>query len=655
MKPALGGLAALTALALAVLAAPNNPAPAATDEPPPAPAADPLAYSAISAVLAANGGKPPATGEQLALALAKVGRFAQLAVPFSAVRLESGLSNPRVILTSRVAGLSPAEANRPNLDGRLFLVANMDRPRGPGEDPRVGSVEFISWNARRLRFDFGVIEGMGGPSGPEIRVVDGGRCFSCHKNRGPILGADPWSNTTHDELVRIALADRLRLASPVPTPGRLNLPVGAARDRIDGMFLLAPDGPDVDFGVRLGGSLRLNRELFRAMNRTPGGRKAFVTMLVAVTAAGPLNAKNSLTQQGVDLAMSPSLPKVAADWVALQKGSHSGMLADFTPAGVSFPGPRPPSGENSLGARSGQGAGRWGGKGTQPPPRPPSPAETQRKALEQVNEQIVAQRKLEVSKKVVVYDEARANGLHGLPSTAQPSNPRAFLQLPVATPHRASEVVNALMLASTLGLTEGDRRFLAAVLFDAAKRVRKTGVTVTVLAKQVFEGGEFADVLGGGPLPDRDEFKDRFVAGLDALLKTQYGLSAGVGEDRRRYTSLPRVEPGADEPEAEVVPTTACLRCHEIRGPVKAPVLDLIPALAFDPFDKTGREAWVAATTDRKAKRQALERMMKRMAEDADMPPEDAPEHERFRVAAAATFDEARAFLDAELKKVKGK
>ena len=37
------------------------------------------------------------------------------------------------------------------------------------------------------------------------------------------------------------------------------------------------------------------------------------------------------------------------------------------------------------------------------------------------------------------------------------------------------------------------------------------------------------------------------------------------------------------------------------------------------------------------------------------MPPEDAPEHERFRVGAAAAFDEAKAFLDAELKKVKGK
>jgi hypothetical protein len=259
MKPALGGLAAL---ALAVLAAPV--APAAADPPPAATPADPLPFSAISAVLAANGGRVPATGEQLAAALAGAGRFAQLAVPFSAVRLDSGLSNPRVILTPRVAGLNPAEATRPNLDARLFLVANMDRPAAGG-DPRVASVEFISWNTRRRRFDFGVIELGGGSTPPQLRVVDGGKCFSCHKNRGPILGADPWSNTAHDELVRIALSDRLRLAPP----GRVN-PVGLQRDRIDGMVLLAPDGPDVDFGVRLGATLRLNREVFRAMNRTPG-------------------------------------------------------------------------------------------------------------------------------------------------------------------------------------------------------------------------------------------------------------------------------------------------------------------------------------------------------------------------------------------------
>jgi hypothetical protein len=660
MKPALGGLAVLAAFALAVPAAPTRPA--AADEPPPAPAADALAFSAISAVLEANGGQPPATGEHLALALRKVGRFAHLPIPFSAVQLDSGLANPRVVITPLVAGLSTAEPNRPNLDGRLFFAVNMGRPREVGGDPRVTSVEFISWNTRRKRFDFGVIDNMGATgTPPELRVVDGGRCFSCHKNRGPVLGADPWSNTAHDELVRIALTDRLRLTPLTPTPGRLALAV-VPRTHIDGMALAAADGPEVDFGVRLGAALRLNREVFRVMNRTPAGRKAFVTLLVAVVGAAPLDPKNpqvQQVQQAVDAALSPSLSRVAADWVALQKGSHPGILADFTPAGVSLAGSRLPpasAAASSMGARRPQQAGgKWGGGGTTPPPRPTTPAEAQKKALDQLTEQAVNQRKVELAKKVALYDEVRANGLHGLPSAAQPSNPRAFLPLPAVTPTRASGMVNPVMLASTIGLTEGDRQFLAGALADAAKRVRKKGVTASTLARQVFEGGQFADVLAGGPLPDRDEFKDRFVTGLDDLLKANHGLSVSVPADRRLYASGPRADPAADEPEAEVVPTTACLRCHEVRGPVKAPVFDQIPVLAFDPFDKAGREAWLATTPDRKERRQVLERMTKRLFEDKDMPPEDAAEHERFRVGAAATFDEAKGFLDAELKKVKGK
>jgi hypothetical protein len=46
--------------------------------------------------------------------------------------------------------------------------------------------------------------------------------------------------------------------------------------------------------------------------------------------------------------------------------------------------------------------------------------------------------------------------------------------------------------------------------------------------------------------------------------------------------------------------------------------------------------------------------MLKRLAEDKDMPPEDAPEHEKFRTADPSAFDAVRDFLEAELKKVKG-
>jgi hypothetical protein len=78
-----------------------------------------------------------------------------------------------------------------------------------------------------------------------------------------------------------------------------------------------------------------------------------------------------------------------------------------------------------------------------------------------------------------------------------------------------------------------------------------------------------------------------------------------------------------------------------------------LPSLAFDPFDKANREAWLKSA-DRKRKQEVLARMLKRLAEDKDMPPEDAPEHDRFRVSDPAGFDAVREFLEAELKKTGG-
>jgi hypothetical protein len=105
-------------------------------------------------------------------------------------------------------------------------------------------------------------------------------------------------------------------------------------------------------------------------------------------------------------------------------------------------------------------------------------------------------------------------------------------------------------------------------------------------------------------------------------------------------------------PEVELVPTTACLRCHEVR-PTGKPGLDPLPPLAFDPFGRAAREAWVAGPADRKRKAAVLGRMLKRVGVDKDMPPEDAAEHELFRQKDPAAFDEVRRFLEAELQKVR--
>src|SRR5262249_32091252 len=103
----------------------------------------------------------------------------------------------------------------------------------------------------------------------------------------------------------------------------------------------------------------------------------------------------------------------------------------------------------------------------------------------------------------------------------------------------------------------------------------------------------------------------------------------------------------------ESIPTTACLRCHDVRVPGKSSQFSPIPMLAFDPFSKSTREAWVA-TTDNKRKEAVLTRMLKRIGQDQDMPPEDSLEYKMFRSKDPASFEEVKLFLEAELKKARG-
>jgi hypothetical protein len=605
-----------------------------------------LADSAIGAVVAANGGKPPATGEQLTKALARLGKFAQLPLPFSAVRLDSGLGNPRVIITPLVTGLSEADVTAVNFNARLYLAANMEKdPKGG--DPRVTSVEFISWNAQRRRFDFGLVEGMGGGGEPRLHFVDGGRCFACHKNRGPILGPAPWSNSTDDPDLQELVAKKLRLVETIP-PG----PAGIGlRDRIDGMALAAPDAIEVDAAVRLGTTLRLNRETFQLMNRSPGGRKGFVAMLVAITAPGPLDPNDRQAKHAVDLwGNDQSYLRFASDWVALTKATHSGILIDFTPVPVTdFAGAVPVTklSGGRYGSRSSRSAGSAGTK------RDPNSKAAKEEALQlQLRrgvEMLAAQHRAENLLRIISYDNQRAAGYPGLTKYMKPSNPKAFIQPPARATQLPSGMVNPVMLASTIGITEGDRKFLAKSLKQAVERVNKPQVTAAALARAVFEGPQFADVLAGESFPDRDEFKDRFAEGLHELLRTKYPFTQGFPISRKDYASGPAFDPKlAAEKELAVVPTTACLRCHDVRAGGKPRMFESIPALAFDPFDKPGREAWVK-TADEKRRKAVLIRLRERLFDDADMPPADAPEHDRFRVLDAAAFDELKTFLKAEL------
>lgn len=230
--------------------------------------------TAIGAVIDANKGRVPASGVELVAALKKLGDFLQLAIPFSAVDPHSGLAHPRVVLAMRpsthpaplptisnfttgfsgggwggsrprpapkpvtptvVAApshLGQADTNRPQLEGRLFLAANMEM-KSPGR-PVVKTVEFISWNTQTSKFDFGVMEGLGGGT-PALKLLDGKRCFSCHKNRGPILGEAPWSNSVHNPAVRAAAQALLKFPRRLDPLGRED-PNAPVLDHMDGPF-----------------------------------------------------------------------------------------------------------------------------------------------------------------------------------------------------------------------------------------------------------------------------------------------------------------------------------------------------------------------------------------------------------------------------------
>jgi hypothetical protein len=645
---------------VACLVCSGRTAVAGCDEPGTAVPAD----TAIAAVIDANGGQLPANGDELWKALGKLDQFAQLPIPFSAARSTSSIIAPRVVIAPRVTGVGRADVTGANLHGRLFLAANMAKSTA---EPNVTSIEFISWNTTRRRFDFGVIDNMDGPGGPQFQIVDGGKCFTCHKNRGPILGARPWSNTTHDDLLRFAVARNLQMSGHgLPQTGPFAMPqvVGGVprRDRIDGMALATPEAAEVDAAVRLGAALRTNRDTFRLMTRTPDGRKGLVILLVALTEPGVLDASGWPAKHALDVTFDPTFYKFGTDWVELQKAAKPSALVDVDPTVLLVvSGVRQPSRNTNTqtvgvpGLVGGNGS-RWGGSsrggGGQTPPLSMDPA-ARAAAIQAAREKKAVDDFKSIMSELARYEAARAAGYSGLVSRMQPSNPRAFIKPPVSAPRRPSDVVNPLLLADTIGLTDGDRRFLARWLADAAKRVNKPKVTAPVLAQQVFEGPQFADVLAGGPLPDRDEFKDRFVAGLDEVLTATHGLSVGFAPDRREYASGPRYDPGVgEEREVAVVPTTACLRCHEVNGAGKAPRFDPIPQLAFDPFDKPGREAWVRSA-DPNLRRVVLGRLVERLVTDADMPPEDAPEADFVRAKEAAAFSEVKRFLTAEWDKVR--
>jgi hypothetical protein len=178
--------------------------------------------------------------------------------------------------------LGDAPPNWPHLDGRLFLAVNT--APAPAGKLRARTVEFISWNSAALKFDFGVIEDMGTGS-PRLTILDGVRCFTCHKNRGPIFGVSPWSNTVDEP------------------------------------------GVEVDAAARHGAELLHNRELAKLLSKSADGRKALVALLSGVVANRAIDSDRAVRNELNLLTLTDFL----RDAHALNKAAPSGFLADFGP------------------------------------------------------------------------------------------------------------------------------------------------------------------------------------------------------------------------------------------------------------------------------------------------------------------------------------
>jgi hypothetical protein len=666
MKTVQSRLAVLTAVVLGSLAVLVPAAPAAPADPPVVvpPAVDPETREApqsvftgtgIGVVLAANRNEVPKNGAEMMKVLNGLGEFVQLPIGFSAVAMHSGLKNPRVVITQKpsmigigrlgdgrpdpsdflpggpaVAPVSKGTLIQPNLEGRLYLAANLERDGG---QLKVKTFEFISWNSRKKRFDFGFIEC--DDVEPQIRVVDGVKCFSCHKNKGPILGQGPWSNTTHNDAMREATAAALKvdlvklcLPTSIGQPRRLDTglepnPNVVRRDvEYDGLTLLIPQGPAVDAAVRLGAESVRDREVFKLMTKTVDGRRGLVHLLSAIVVPGPIEKANESVKIQLNNDFGPSYPAFAAKVKAIHRTSSS-TLADFNPAGA----------QGRLVNQVTASGGGWGSGPT-------------------------LQSHLKIvwggsSNQVTEYDNKRSDGQPALPSNHQPSNPKAFVPAPAPTLNQPSSVVSAQQLARVIGLTESDRDYLGRLLDQGVRRVNKSKVTAAVLARDALTRQEFAELLLVGELPDREDFKDRFVAGLNGALKDHGAEQLAV--ERKDYASGPNVSValGKDEIEPPIVATTACVRCHDVLQPGKA-AFSPIPMLAFDPYDKDSRETWVAVNRDAKKRVTVIGRMLKRMADDRDMPPEDSAEYEAFRAKNVPEFDAMKDWLAAELRRAKG-
>ena len=309
------------------------------------------------------------------------------------------------------------KATDPILEGRLFFAANFERSFT--NSLLVTTLEFISWNTRKKQFEFGVIEFA--PEGPEISRLNGVRCFACHKNKGPILGIGPWSNTTKNDVVRAAAAtalESLHLRNHPPAQPGIKDPTVLLRSQTtyDGISVVVADPEAVDFAVRLGSDLARDRAVYRAMVKSANGRQAFHYLLATLVEPQPIEVSYQMVKPQLDRVFDVNYGNFGNDVAAIHNKSFS-TLHDYSPAGSMG------KIKTTLGQEISWGAGSF---------QPPSTTIVWSGTTDEVT----------------AYDNRRCAGDPAIAPGKQPSNPRSFVRtIMEGVPTRPSAAVSGRSLA----------------------------------------------------------------------------------------------------------------------------------------------------------------------------------------------------------------
>lgn len=558
------------------------------------------AFASVAPELFGKEGSAPTDVKGWLDRLGGFGKTNAVLVPFSRAPGRTSLGNPRILATvstvnpRSLARVEPA-TREPDVRDRLFVAFNA-HPDG------TRTLEFIAWNRRLRRFDFGIVENYDKPERRRVVADEGKRreCLSCHKAGGPIFTEFPWGGTHVDPLMSLAMLKRAHASDPKtyaeakPLLGRIDDPAAKSKELegpypfryfLDGkdtgvpFFDSAADGRGInrtgvyDGSVRDATERRLRSEaLLRALPPESRAVTARALMLEAIgdrdDEKDPLLARSKALFAAAAIKAGPAGRKPLPE-------SFSSFIRSFDFS-----------------------------------------KEKQGFHLESVDE------KVSHVKDILTYDERRLKEGLKLPKGRRESEAEAFgdfvnFKQPARLRSPAELLAEGLPQAPHL-FSDPSRDLLRLFL-------RAAGKDRAAVFEAALGDPAVSKVLKRG-LPEEGNLLPPLVAALREEFRRR-GLDA---PDDAKVTELmpkaPAADPCADGDAAEapgaspVAEESSCAACH---GPDK-------PGILRFPFDPADADAWRKAVGGASAeKRRSLVRRLQRVVErlgDKTMPPEDSAE-----------------------------